>query len=175
MRMPLVTAFLLAGVLLAAISGCSKVSTAEAVKFNDALVAANKRLSQAGKEFGEAAVKAIEGQTLEVAMAKRAFVKVSEAMESVNSEMRLIKVPDSPSGRKFHEEYLALLKTEEQMVKDDLGAIMRLLENPAQTPAMRQRKIVPIARYLDQMDDQNLARIRQVQAAFAKEHGFKIK
>ena len=117
----LIPAVALIGVLLFAAGGCSKVSTAEAVKFNDALVGANTRIAQAGKEFGDAAVKAIGGQPVEVAMAKRAFEKMNEAMERARADVKLLKVPDSPSARQFHDAYLSLMKTQEQLVKDDLS------------------------------------------------------
>ncbi len=45
-------AILGAAIALAAASGCSRVSSREAAQFNDALVQSQKRLNDAGLEFG---------------------------------------------------------------------------------------------------------------------------
>jgi len=162
--------------LLFAAGGCGRgVSTAEAVRFNDTLVGLNARLAQAGKEFGEAAVKAVDGDLIEIAKAKRAFEKLTETMDGVKSESKGLKVPDSASARRLHEEFRRMLQAQEQMVKDDLGDVLRLLEDPQQTSAERRKKIAPIGSYLEAIDTKVLAGVRKAQAAFAGEYGFKLK
>ena len=167
------TAF--AAALLFSMAGCSKVSRSAAIQFNDALVEAGNRVAVSGQAFGEAAGKAIGGGIQEVAKAKREFENVTDALTRAKSDMKLIKVPDTPSARRFFDEHQKLLKLQEQIVKEDFGAIVKVLDDQLLTPQERSRKLMPIANYLRSLDQNMLVDLMAAQAAFAKETGFQIK
>jgi hypothetical protein len=161
--------------VLLSVAGCSKVSRTAAVQFNDALVEAGNRVAVSGLAFGEAAGKAIGGGIQEVAKAKRELENVTEALARAKSDMKLIKVPDSPTARKFFEEHQKLLKLQEQIVKEDFGAIVKVLDDQLLTPQERSRKLMPIANYLRSLDQTMLTDLVAAQAAFARETGFQVK
>lgn len=167
--------FSLAALALVVFAGCSKVSTNDAVRFNDELVAAGKRVSISGLAFSVAAVKAIEGGVMEVALAKREFENVTDALAKAQSDMKMVKVPDSATARKLFEEHQKLLKLQEAIVSEDFKAIVKVLDDPLITPDVRMRKLRPIANYLKSIDQDQVGNLRQAQAAFAKEHGFQLK
>ena len=167
--------FFLAALALIAFAGCSKVSTVDAVRFNDELVATGKRVSVAGVAFSVAAVKAIEGGVMEVALAKREFENVTDALAKAQGDMKRVKVPDSLTARKFFEEHQKLLTLQEQIVSEDFKAIVKVLDDPLITTDVRLRKLRPIAGYLKSIDQDQVGNLKQAQAAFAKEHGFKLK
>jgi hypothetical protein len=175
MQMNVLSRFFLAALALFLFSGCNKVSTVDAVKFNDELVATGKRVSLAGMTFSIAAVKAIEGGVMEVALAKREFENVTDALAKAQSDMKKVKVPDSATARTFFEEHQKLLKLQEQIVNEDFKAIVKVLDDPLITTDVRVRKIRPIAGYLKSIDQDQVGNLKQAQAAFAKEHGFKLK
>ena len=167
--------FATAAALLLSAAGCSKVSRTAAVQFNDTLVEAGNRVSVSGLAFGDAAGKAIGGGIQEVAKAKREFENVTEALARAQSDMKLVKVPDLPSARRFFDEHQKLLKLQEQIVREDFGAIVKVLDDPLLTPLERSRKLIPIANYLRSLDQTLLADLVAAQVAFAKETGFEIK
>ena len=164
-----------AAALLFSMAGCSKVSRGAAVQFNDALVEAGNRVAVSGQAFGQAAGKAVGGGIEEVAKAKREFENVTEALARAQSDMKLIKVPDTATARRFFDEHQKLLKLQDQIVKEEFGAIVKVLDNQLLTPQERSRKLMPIANYLRSLDQTMLVDLVAAQAAFAKETGFQIK
>ena len=175
MHMNTVSRFFLCVLALLAFAGCNKVATVDAVRFNDELVATGKRVSLAGMTFSVAAVKAIEGGVMEVALAKREFENVTDALAKAQGDMKRVKVPDSPTARKFFEEHQKLLMLQEQIVNEDFKAIVKVLDDPLITTDARLKKIRPIAGYLKSIDRDQVENLKQAQAAFAREHGFKIR
>ena len=168
-------AALLAAALFA-VAGCGKgPSKAEAIRFNDALVDANERIGKAGMAFAEAAGAAVEGGIIEVGKAKREYENLSDAFNRATADVRKLKVPESPAAKTFYNEHQALLKKQESMVREDLGMILRALEDPLLTPQQRMAKIRPIAGYLGSLDRDEVSGVKRAQAAFAREQGFEIK
>jgi len=158
-------------------AGCGKkgTSAADAVRFNDGLVASSKRVTDSAKAFGEAVGPAVDGGIEQVAKAKRELENVEEALQRAEADVRLLKVPESPAAKAFYDEHQKLLKHQEQMVKEEFRAIVKVLNDPLLSANDRRKKISPMARYIQSMDQGSFAGIRQAQAAFAKEHGFRLK
>jgi hypothetical protein len=161
--------------LSAALSGCSKVSTQDAAEFNNTMVRAHKRVGDAGKEFVDTIAAAIDGQVMDVAMARSKFEFVVEAIDRAHADTRTLRVPKSPSAQAFYDAQQALLAKQEQVVKEDFKAIVKVLDDPLITPQERINKLRPIARYLRSLDAAEQDRVKQAQAAFAREHGITLK
>ncbi|MSQ54860.1 MAG: hypothetical protein EXR31_05780 [Betaproteobacteria bacterium] len=168
-------AILLAAITLAAASGCSRVSSKEAAQFNAALVQSQKRLNDAGQEFGKSAGAAIGGGVIEVAMLDRALEKTSEEMARVKSDVKTMRVPNSAAARNFHAAFTTMLETEEKLLAEELGAIVRTLKDPSRPAAAKHKRVMLIANYLTKMEADAMASVKEAQAAFAKEHGVKLR
>jgi aspartyl-tRNA synthetase len=168
--------FVFTVVVLLALTGCGKKgSRADAVKFNDGLVASSKRVSDAAKAFANAIGPAVGGGILEVSKAKRELETVMDSFQRAQSDINLLTIPDSPEARAFVDEHRKLLKHQEQLIKEEFVAIVKVLEDPMLSANDRRRKIMPIARYVESMDQSSVAGVQQAQAAFAKSYGFQLK
>ena len=175
--MTMKSTFALAAVIaLLALAGCGKgLSKADAVRFNDALVAANDRVAKAGTAFGEAAAAAVGGGIIEVGKVKREFENLTDAVTRSTADVRSLKVPETPGAKAFHNEHLALLKKQALIVSEDCRLILKALEDPLLTAQQRMAKIRPIAGYLGSLDRDEVSSVKRAQQAFAKEQGFEIK
>jgi hypothetical protein len=163
-------------IALLALAGCGKKgSRADAVKFNDGLVASSKRVSDAARAFGNAIGPAVDGGIQEVSKVKRELETVTESFQRAKSDINLLTIPDSPEARVFLDEHLKLLKRQEQLIKEEFVAIVKVLEDPLLSANDRRRKIMPIANYIESMDQSSVAGVQQAQAAFAKAYGFQLK
>lgn len=170
-----VPALVAALALAASLSGCSKVSSEQAVEFNDAVVQSQKRISDSSKEFVDTIAAAIDGQIVDVAKARSKFGFVVEAIDRAREDARAVRIPKSPSAQLFYDAHLALLAKQEQVVKEDFKAIVKVLDDPLITPQQRINKLIPIARYLRTLDIAEQDRVKQTQAAFAREHRITLK
>ena len=161
---------------LLALPGCGKKVTAEqARQYNNALVDSYERIGKQMILFGTAAGAALEGQIIEVAKAKREHENLVDAVSRTRADIRIVQMPKSEAAKIFYEEVDKLLASQEKMVKEDMGLIVKVLEDPSLSARDRQRKIVPIVQYLDSMDRQAYAPVRAAQANFATTHGFALK
>lgn len=167
-----VLAFTAAAVV--AVSGCSRVTSEQARQYNDALVDAYQRIGKAMIAFGKAAGEALDGQIIAVAKAKREHENLVEAVARTRADIRIISMPKSETAKAFYDEVEKLLTAQEKMVKDEMGRIIKVLEDPSLDARERQRKIVPIIQYLDTMDRDAYAPVLAAQAAFANAHGFSL-
>ena len=161
--------------LLLAAAGCSRVSPQEAAKFNDALVASQKRLYDAGVKFGDAAAKALAGGPAEAVILDRALERAQEEMAKAKADVRNLQVPKSDSARAFHAEFQRMLDTEEKLLAEELGTIVRTLKDPSRTLDAKRKRVLLIANYLQKVEQDALASVKIAQAEFAKAHGFKLR
>lgn len=168
-------AVLCAGLALCAAGGCSRVSSQEAARFNEALVQSQKRLNDAGLEFGKSAGAAIDGGAVEVAMLDRALEKTLEAVARSKGDVQNMTVPKSAAARNFHVAYLKMVETEEKLLAEELGSIVKTLKDPARPAAAKHKRVMLIANYLTKMEADAMASVKEAQAAFAREHGVKLR
>jgi hypothetical protein len=168
-------AFALAAAALLALGGCSRgVTSEQARQYNNALVDAYERIGKAMLEFGQAAGAALEGQTIEVAKAKREHENLADAVTRTRADIRIIQMPKSETAKAFYDEVEKLLASQEKMVKEDMGRIVKVLEDPSLNARERQRRIVPMAQYLESMDRDAYGPVLAAQAEFARAHGFQL-
>jgi hypothetical protein len=129
---------LLAAVLIAG-GGCGrKVTSRQAVEFNDTLVAQNKRLVAAGDEFVDRATKALrDGGSVDVAMTRRSYESAMEMLDRVRSDVRIVQVPDSEAARRYYAEFQRSLENQDRMIRRDLGAMVKVIEDASLAPQAR--------------------------------------
>ena len=75
-------------VLALVLSGCGKDTGKQALEYNNAVVASQKRISDSSKEFVDAIVSAIDGQIMDVAKARSKFGFVVEAVDRAREDTR---------------------------------------------------------------------------------------
>ncbi len=160
---------------LVALGGCQRVSQKEAAAFNQALVDAQKRLREAGVEFGRSASAAAGGGTIEVTMLDHAKQKAVDAVARVKSDVQRLDVPKSASARAFHAAYLQMVEKEEKLLAEELDAIVKTLKDPARSPDAKRKRILLIVNYLTKMEQDAMVSVKDAQAAFAKEHGVTLR
>ncbi len=166
-----------AAVVAVTAGGCGKkVTSRQAVEFNDALVAQNRRLVAAGDEFVERATRALQGGgSVDVAMARRSYESAMETMDRVRSDVRIVQVPDSEAARKYYVEFQRSLENQDRMIRRDLAAIVRVIEDATLAPQARHARIVGIASRLEESAKRDFAELRAAQAEFAAAHGFTLR
>jgi len=151
------TVFVFATVALLVLAGCAKKG------------------SGAAKAFGDAVGPAVEGGIQEVGKTKRELETVNESFDRAQSDVRLLKVTESPEARAFLAEHQKLLKHQEQLIKEEFAAVVKVLEDPRLSANDRRKRILPIANYIRTMDQGSSDDIRKARAAFARAHGFQLK
>jgi hypothetical protein len=105
----------IAAAALVALSACGKrTSTADAVRFNDGLVAASNRVTKSARAFGEVLEPAVAGGIEAVAKAKRELENIEEALQRAQADVRLLTVPESASAKAFLAEHQKLLDSMDQ-------------------------------------------------------------
>jgi len=160
---------------LVALAGCGGVSKEEAARFNNALVAADRRFVDASREFIKAANAAVGGGVGEVTLVKRAYENVVDAAERMRADAKTLKVPKSKNAQVFFDAYMAVVDQREELVKEDFRIVMKVLEDPVLTPQERVRKLIPSARYINNLDHGAERQVKIAQAAFASEFGVVLK
>ena len=161
---------------LVALGGCQqRVSPKEAAAFNQALVDAQKRLREAGVEFGRSASAAAGGGTIEVSMLDHAKQKAVDAVARVKSDVQRLDVPKSASARAFHAAYLQMVEKEEKLLAEELDAIVKTLKDPTRPAEAKRKRIMLIVNYLTKMEQDAMVSVKDAQAAFAKEHGVTLR
>jgi len=160
---------------LLALGGCGGASKDEAIRFNDAMVDADKRFVASAKDFLDAAAAAVNGGVMELTLVKRAYEACVEAAERMRADAKTLKVPKGKTSQAFYDAYLAVVAQREELVKEDFRIIMKVLEDPALMPQERARKLMPSARYLNNLDHSADRQVKIAQVAFASEFGFQLK
>jgi hypothetical protein len=148
----------------------ARITVAEAKQFNDALVNANKRLENAGRDFGLAVGPAVAGNEVNLFQVRRTYNQLVQTLNEVKADMRALKVPPSQSARAFYDAHQRALAGQEQMVQNDLGEIVRLVEDPRMNKAARAQRIQEIMQRSTKREQEDLEPLRTAQREFAREY-----
>ncbi len=177
MRLSPALALLAALGLVLATAACGKrVSSAEAVEFNNALVKSQRRLVEAGDEFAGKAVKALQGgSSVDVAITRRAYESAIETMDRVHSDVRIVQVPATEAARRYYDEFQRSLKIQDELIRMELGAILKAIEDPTLNAQARGMRVSVIATRMGQAADSDFAALKAAQAEFARAHRITLK
>lgn len=161
--------FLLALLPALTLSGCGGL-TSGALQFNEKIVQGNQKLEKAGQEFGEALGAALQGGPTEIAEARRLYDVACQTLRTVQSDTRSLQVPSSQAARNLYAAYQRFLEGQERMVLQDMGEVMKLLEDSALNEQEKAQRIVPILTQIQTTETTDLATLKSLQQAFAKEY-----
>lgn len=151
------------------LTGCGR-STRVAQAFNQAIVAGNQTLEKADQDFGEALGTALRGGPADVATARRLYEVACQALRTVQSDARSLRVPPSQAARDLYDAYQGYLAGEERMLLQDLGEVMSLLENTRLDDGERTRRVAEILTRMEGTEASDLAKLIAAQQTFAREY-----
>jgi hypothetical protein len=141
---------------------------------NEAIVAANKKIYQAGLAFGETLAPALKEMKVDIIDLKKDHKRIQKVLEIVQSDLKDAKIPDSRIARAYYKAHQAFLKTQEGLAKKELAEIITVLEDDDLTAGQKKKRIETIAKRIDQADKKVYAELQKAQKAFAREYGIKI-
>jgi hypothetical protein len=151
----------LAVTALAAV-GCA----GEALRFNNSIAESSKRLEAPSKRFGEAIAPAVAGGNVNVAEVKAAYNDLVNIFEQVKKDFASLKVPPGASAKKLADSYGKLLQNQEDMIRDQMGQIVKMVE--AGRPAPGQ--LLKILQTVTAREQADLQELHAAQREFARDH-----
>jgi hypothetical protein len=143
--------------------------------FNESIISANSKLEAAGKDFGEAVVRAAKGGPQDVTQARQFYEKARQVMQQVKSDMQSLHVPPSKSAQDLYDAHQKFLQVEEHMIDKDLGEAVKLLEDSKLNQMERAQKVVAIFQRLGNSEQADLDAVKRAQRAFAQDYNLTIK
>jgi hypothetical protein len=154
-----------AALVVLGIAGCES----EPVRFNNTLAEYNRRLAAAGRQMGEAMRPALQGSTVDADRVRACHEAAWETLKEIKQEFATLKVPPTESGRRLAAGYQKFLRGQEEMIRDDLGRIVRMLQRPSQARSSSQT-IITILLNLQSRERRELTALQNLQREFAREH-----
>jgi hypothetical protein len=147
----------------------------DALRYNNAVVKLTQGLNLAGRKFGMAIGPALKGQAVDLPKVKMGQQELRKALAGAKKEAAGLKPHASETGRKMGKALERFLKGQEEVVKTDVGDIVRLLEATNPPDAQGSEQLQTIIRRMLQRETPALRDLQQAQEAFAKEHGITLK
>jgi hypothetical protein len=151
------------------LSGCG----GPALKFNNAIAGANKKMADVGMEFGKAVGEVLSGQETSLPKAKAAHEKWVKTLSDVKAEMKTLTVPSSASGKKLYETHQRFLQVQEEF-SGMFGEIVRILEDKKLDAKTKQVRVQQILSQIEPKESPVLAELQNAQREFAKENNFRL-
>jgi hypothetical protein len=139
-----------------------------AVEFNNALVAAQNKVAAAAEKVVKALEKAATPDDL--AHVRTASAEFLKTVAQVQSEVNDLTAPPGPSAVAFRDALGRLLRGQAHALRDDLGEILRIIENPQLRPAAKETKIKEIQSRMGRNEQADLRAFQEAQKAFAADH-----
>jgi hypothetical protein len=151
------------------LSGCG----GPAVKFNNAIAMANKKLADVGQEFGVAVGEVLAGQQSSMTKVKASYDKLKKTMSDVKAEMKNLTIPSSASAQKLYDSHQRFLKGEEEFVTM-FGQVVQILEDSKLNANTKRTKVEQILSQVAAKEKPLLADLQSTQREFAKENNIRL-
>lgn len=173
-KMLALRAALVIGILAAALPARAD-DKADALAFSDAMANANKKLHDAGFNFGKSIRPAIDGGAKEAADAENALKETAKVLAAVQADMKALKVPNLPLAREFYNAHQEFLKGQETMVKNDFAQVLAVVKDPSLKPADKMAKIQKVVEEVVKAENLELVKLQKAQKDFADKVGITLK
>jgi hypothetical protein len=148
-----------------AAAGCEP----EAVRFNNTIAAYNRRLNDAGKQFVQDVGSARQAKGLDADRLWASYDRLRETVKEVKQEFAALEVPPGPSAKRLAEGYAKFLRSQDQMVLNELSRIMRLAQRAGGSGSANP-EIMRLLLEMQRREKRDLAELQQLQREFAREH-----
>ena len=150
-------------------AGCDR----KAAQFNNTLSAYNQKLFEGGRRLGETLLPALQGAPVEAKEVQDAYDDLIATLDAIKADFATLPVPNTVSAKKFAAGYQKFLKGQNDMIRNDIGKIVRQLQrNPRDR--MLGMMIVCSFRSLQQRERAQLRELHDLQMDFAREHKLPI-
>jgi hypothetical protein len=146
--------------MLVLAAGCGS----EAVTFNNSMAKVTKDLEAMGQSFGKTIASEKDPGKLNAAHAA-----LVTKVDGIVAEAKKIKVPEQKEAKEFWNAFEAFLGNQEKMVKNDFKDLAAAMS------ANDKGKLMSILDRIQQVENGDLNRLREAQAAFAKANNIKIR
>ncbi len=152
-----------------------KKRTEQAVEFNDRLAGYNKKLETVGRKFGTQLAEVLKVHPYQTAGLQGTRDESAWTIESISSDVRMLRVPSGASGEELYRAYLAHLKTQQAIVSSEFHTILRILDDPQAGPAEAPRQVQEVLQRIKKSGEKEFERLTAAQRKFAAEHGIQLR
>jgi hypothetical protein len=147
-------------------SGCDR----KAAQFNNTLAGYNQRLFAVGQKLGQTIRPAVMGDRVNPKQVRDAYDEAIATLDDIRKEFATLKPPPSDSGKKFYEGYRKLLQSQNDMMRNDLARLVRMLERSPNDRTVGQIIRETVVR-MHKREQASTREIEVLQHNFASEHG----
>ena len=148
-----------------AAAGCDR----NAAQFNNTLAGYNQQLNAVGKKLVQTMLPAVQGGTVNSDQVRDAYDEALSTLDDIRQDFATLKPPPSASGKKFHEGYRRFLQGQNDMLRNDVGRLVRMLQRSS-----KDRTVGPIIaqtyRRMLKREQDDLRELQDLQRDFASEH-----
>jgi hypothetical protein len=157
--------------LVVGLVGCAKQK--QALDFNQALVAANKKLENAGKKFGETIGKALASGKAPSPEVGQEYDRLVKTLKEVKAEMATRQTPNLKGASELRAAQNKFFQFEEQMLTTDFKEIADIFKKNQITAADRQR-IQQLVNEVGKKEQPELVALQKAQREFASANGLRL-
>lgn len=146
----------------------------DAKKYNNALVALTQRLESAGFNLGSALSGQLAQQHSDAPACRKALNDAVAAYNDVVRDANALKVPSGSKAAALHAAFKEFLRGQGEIITVHFAELTSIAENRTLTAQQKQSKAAEIIARVSPIEQNALARLREAQSAFAREHGARI-
>lgn len=145
------------------------IPQAEALAFNQKFVVAQKRLEEAGKQFGQAMQTCLIQGGRNTLPVRTQYQSAQNTVNAVRTEVQSWAVPNSAAAKNLHQGYQRFLQGQVETMQK-FGEIVAILENGALPPQQKSQRIQQIVQTVEAAERTQLAELQSLQREFAREN-----
>jgi hypothetical protein len=153
--------------------GCAKPSK-EISAFADKMAAADERLYEGGKQFGETVGPALKGNVGDIKKSRLALEHNTKLVNEALAEHKALKIPKAPKAQEFYDAQQEFLVSQEKLIKEDFTKVVQILEDEKIAGPEKQKQILGILTKVEKESDGPLKKILEAQRAFAAANGIRL-
>jgi len=155
-------------------AGCALGKDAELVKFNDQIVASNKKLAQAAWEFRSAIIPLSNNQPANATAVKNAHDKLVATVKEIKEARKTVKPPEGQAPEALHKAYDQFLKGQERLVEGQFASIVRYVENRTMPTADKWANIQKLIAEIQSAEQSDFGKVQEAQNKYAEGVSMKL-
>jgi hypothetical protein len=156
--------------LLTAFTGCHPKPYVDLVAFDLKITNSKKKLTDVAGKMGDVMGQALTEQPGGMEKVRSEYNNCLTAFKQAQTDTAALAVPDDPTSKAYLAAYQKFLKSDEGLITNDYGRILKCLEDKKLSRSQKEAKIVPLVKNADKQEDAYFAEFRTAQNAFATAH-----
>jgi len=150
-----------------------KVSKEEALKFNEELAGANKKLFAAGQAFG-AQLGFLQDKPTDLDALKSEQEKLLKVVKDVTAQMKSVKVPKAKTAEELYKLHQKFIEGQNRMMDEAIKPVVELAGDKNVADADKKTKALEIFQKAFASEGAMVQELQKVQKAFADEFGIPL-